>query len=87
MIKRKFIIVSACIALMLTALSGCSGNASSTDNGSVNQEQVDNARQKYVDDNIMLDSYEELKDTQGFRTGVELDCIIMVMHTFQLKVD
>jgi hypothetical protein len=55
MIKRKFIIVSACIALMLTTLSGCSGNASSTDNGSVNQEQVDNARQKYFDDNIRLD--------------------------------
>lgn len=75
MIKRKFITVSACIALMLTALSGCSGNASSTDNNSVNQEQVDKARQKYVDDNIRIDSYEELKDTQGFRTGFELDCI------------
>lgn len=47
MIRSKFITVVACIALMLTALTGCDGNISSADNASVSNEQVD-ARQKYV---------------------------------------
>lgn len=73
MIKSKFITVSACIALMLTALTGCGGNTSSTDNDSVSNEQVD-ARQKYVDDNIRRDSY-VLKNSKGTDTGVYLNCI------------
>jgi len=73
MIKSKFITVSACIALMLTALTGCGGNTSSTDNASVSNEQVD-ARQKYVDDNIRRDSY-VLKNSKGIDTGVYLNCI------------
>lgn len=74
MIRSKFIAVSACIALMLTALTGCGGgNTSSTDNDSVSNEQVD-ARQKYVDDNIRRDSY-VLKNSKGTDTGVYLNCI------------
>ena len=74
MIKSKFITVSACIALMLTALTGCSGgNTSSTDNASVSNEQVD-ARQKYVNDNIRRDSY-VLKNSKGIDTRVYLNCI------------
>lgn len=74
MIRSKFITVIACIALMLTALTGCgSGNVSSTDNDSVSNEQVD-ARQKYVDDNIRRDSY-VLKNSKGTDTGVYLNCI------------
>lgn len=74
MIKRKFITVIACIALMLTALTGCGGgNTSSADNASVSNEQVD-SRQKYVDDNIRRDSY-VLKNSKGTDTGVYLNCI------------
>ena len=74
MIRSKFITVIACIALMLTALTGCGGgNVSSTDNDSVSNEQVD-ARQKYVDDNIRRDSY-VLKNSKGTDTGVYLNCI------------
>lgn len=79
MIRSKFITVIACIALMLTALTGCGGgNTSSTDNSSgsndsVSNEQVD-ARQKYVDDNIRRDSY-VLKNSKGTDTGVYLNCI------------
>lgn len=48
MVRSKFITVIACIALMLTALTGCGGgNTGSTDNASVSNEQVD-ARHKYV---------------------------------------
>lgn len=73
MIRSKFITVSACIALMLTALTGCGGNISSADNASVSNEQID-ARQKYVDDNIRRDSY-VLKNSKGTDTGVYLNCI------------
>lgn len=73
MIRSKFITVIACIALMLTALTGCDGNTSSADNDSVSNEQVD-ARQKYVNDNIRRDSY-VLKNSKGIDTGVYLNCI------------
>lgn len=73
MIKSKFITVIACIALMLTALTGCDGNISSADNASVSNEQVD-ARQKYVNDNIRRDSY-VLKNSKGIDTHVYLNCI------------
>lgn len=74
MIRSKFIAVSACIALMLTALTGCGGgNVSSTYNASDSNEQVD-ARQKYVNDNIRRDSY-VLKNSKGIDTHVYLNCI------------
>lgn len=73
MIRSKFITVIACIALMLTALTGCGGNTGSTDNDSVSNEQVD-ARQKYVNDNIRRDSY-VLKNSKGIDTRVYLNCI------------